>query len=79
MARNNGRIYVGIRVGQLNGEVFRSGVEPTAHTHGLEYACTIGPFRTMRGARWMADPVKGRNNPHCRCVADAERLAKQYA
>lgn len=71
------RIYVGVNVGKC--EVFKADAEPTRETHGSVYAMVIGPFRTMRGARWMADPVRGQGNPHCRCVRDAEYLAKKYA
>lgn len=35
----------------------------------------IGPFRTVRAACFMRDT---RPNPHCRTVADAERLAKLH-
>lgn len=56
-------------------EVVRMAGWPTPATG---YTYMIGPFRTRRGAEWMADPIKGRNNPHCQCVADAERLAKQH-
>ena len=34
----------------------------------------IGPFYTYRAAEFMR--IHGRNNPHCQCVADAERLSK---
>ena len=68
--------YVGIREGAIR-EVFRSAVDPTFETHGKDYLCTIGPFRTVRGAKFMAD--YGRGNPHCVCVSDAEQLAKLYA
>ena len=47
--------------------------EPTSESH-LPYAAAIGPFRTRRGAEFMA--TYGKNNPHCHTVADAERLAK---
>lgn len=47
----------------------------TATTTNIgDYAALIGPFRTKRGAQFMAR--YGRNNPHIRNVADAERLAK---
>jgi hypothetical protein len=72
------RLYVGLVRDSLQGQVFRTPAVPTPETHGKLYAGVIGPFRTRRGADWMADPVKGRLNPHCRCVADAERLAKKY-
>jgi hypothetical protein len=71
------RYYVGLT--PSNREVFRSPVAPTDETHGHVYNAVIGPFRTKRGAAWMADPVKGAGNPHCRCMSDAEYLAKKYS
>ena len=59
--------------------VFHVSNEPTFESHGEIYAACIGPFRTKRAALWMADPVRGQGNPHCQCVADAERLAAKYA
>jgi hypothetical protein len=72
------KLYVG-RIANKPSVVFRSATTPTFESHGSLYNCVIGPFRTRRGADWMADPQKGQNNPHCRCVADAERLASKYA
>jgi len=46
---------------------------PTQESHGALYAAVIGPFRTKRGQEFMAK--HGAHNPHCRCVADAERLS----
>lgn len=66
------RYYVGITSAGVR-EVFRTGVRPTTETHGHQYGCVIGPFRTKRGATYMA--TLGAGNPHCRCVEDAERLA----
>lgn len=57
-------------------EVFRSRVEPTEETHGKIYRYSIGPFKTVRGARYMA--TYGGNNPHCVTVADAEKLAAKH-
>ena len=68
------RYYVGC-IGTKR-EVFRSSETPTPESG---YTYCIGPFRTRRGAEWMADSIKGVRNPHCLCVADAERLARQYA
>lgn len=68
------RFYVGCK-GFAPYEVFKADAEPTEKTHGNRYAAVIGPFRTKRGAEFMAKYGKG--NPHCQCVADAERLAKQ--
>jgi len=71
------RIYVGIvsRETVRFREVFRSERTPTRESTGLRYAAVIGPFRTMAGAEFMRD--HGERNPHCQCVADAERLAKE--
>lgn len=76
------RLYCGYKRdshGSLALTVFRSDVKPTVATHGDLYAAVIGPFCTRAGASWMSDPIRGRMNPHCRCVADAERLAVKYA
>lgn len=66
------KIYVGLKAGR-NDEVFRSETEPTRQTHGHIYLAVIGPFRTVRGANFMAK--YGCSNPHCTCVDDAEKLA----
>jgi hypothetical protein len=66
------RVYVGCTAGRR--EVFRCNFTPTAASHGDQYAAVIGPFRTVRGARFMAE--HGEGNPHCLSVADAERIAK---
>lgn len=55
-------------------KVFKSDTTPTTASHGRLYYAVIGPFRTKRGAEFMRD--HGAGNPHCRCVDDAERLAK---
>lgn len=67
------RIYVGVK--GTSREVFRSVSTPTQKSHGEKYAAVIGPFRTVGGAKVMAQ--YGRNNPHLQTVADAERMAKQ--
>lgn len=64
------RYWVGIKDGVR--EVFPCDYKPSLETHGRLYAAVIGPFKTKRGAEFMAGP--GYNNPHCRTVADAERL-----
>ena len=56
--------------------VFQSNIIPTEPTHGHIYAAVIGPFKTKRGARFMAE--HGAGNPHCQTVRDAEVLAKLY-
>lgn len=66
------RLYVGA---SPNGrELFRAAETPTVETHP-QYRYAIGPFRTVAGARFMAE--HGERNPHVTCVADAERLARQ--
>lgn len=67
-------LYVGVTGICDRRVIFRSAVEPTAQTHGNRFSLVIGPFRTKAGAQYMAD--YGVNNPYCRCVADAEKLAK---
>lgn len=69
------KIYVGVK-GSTR-KVFRSYTTPTSASHGGKYGYVIGPFRTLRGAFFMAD--YGRNNPHLQTVADAEELAKIHA
>lgn len=70
------RLWLGIAPGGAR-TVFRSATVPTFETHGQTYVCTIGPFRTKRGAEFMRD--HGRGNPHCQCVNDAEHIAKGQA
>lgn len=66
--------YVGHRNGTM--ELFKSATTPTFASHGETYAAVIGPFRTKRGAIWMA--AYGRNNnPHCQTVDQAEYHAKR--
>jgi hypothetical protein len=68
------KLWVGCGKG-CSREVFRSALTPTVDTHGDKYFGVIGPFRTRRGAEFMAK--HGRNNPHCQCVADAECIARK--
>lgn len=67
------KIWVGCRFTGPN-EVFRCDFVPTMKTHGRQFLAVIGPFRTIRGARFMAR--YGKNNPHCQTVDEADRLAK---
>jgi len=69
------RIYIGHKAG-VKPEIFRAPETPTFTTHGDKYNGVTGPFRTKAGALFMRD--HGQGNPHCRCVRDAERLAKKY-
>ena len=73
--RNYTRPYVGLKDGRR--EVFRSITVPTEASHGHLYGAVIGPFRTVRAARFMAQ--HGANNPHVQTVADAERIATVLA
>jgi len=74
--RKQARAYVGVRR-DLRREVFKATRTPTRRhaSRGRRYAYVVGPFKTVRGARYMAD--YGANNPHCTCVAQAEWLAKR--
>lgn len=72
-AKTKSRAYVGVKNGKY--QVFRSIFEPTRKSHGAKYTYVIGPFRTMRGAEYMA--AYGRGNPHLQTVEDAERLSKK--
>ncbi len=66
------RFYVGCQEGRR--EVFKAAATPSQASHGQRYAAVIGPFRTLRAARLMAQ--QGGTNPHLQCVADAERIAR---
>jgi hypothetical protein len=73
------KIYIGIKFRNEQAlppiyELFRSAETPTDATHGQTYGASIGPFRTVRGAKFMRD--HGHNNPHCVTVSQAETLAK---
>ncbi len=72
---NAPRIYVGMKVG--NWAVFRSAAVPTEESHGEVFNAVMGPFRTLRAARFTVKHGKG--NPHIQTVADAERIARKYA
>lgn len=68
-----------IFLGYKNGKPERvdSPTIPTFQSHGNQFDCMVGPFRTVRGLKAM---IKwGRNNPHMQTVADAERIGKKYA
>jgi hypothetical protein len=65
--------YVGIRADNLKYERFQSDGTPVRETHGDTYMAVIGPFRTIRGAKYMAQYGKG--NPHLQHVNDAEHYA----
>jgi len=67
------KIYVGNRANQ-KGEIFKSVETPLESTHGDKYSYVLGPFRTMRGARFYVN--YGSGNPHCTHVSHIEKLAK---
>ena len=67
------RLYVGVK-SDLKRETFWSADVPTRSSHGDMFAYVIGPFRTKAGAVFMRD--YGDGNPHCRCVSEAEKLAR---
>ena len=68
------RVYVGLLTDSVGREVFKSDCRPTEQTHGHRYGAVIGPFRTVRGAKFMAGPA-GLYSPLVQTVADAERIA----
>jgi hypothetical protein len=70
------RPYVGLNSAAGVREVFKADETPT-EAKTPQYKAVIGPFRTMRAARFMAE--HGANNPHLVTVADAERIAAQPA
>ena len=58
-------------------EVFKSSHTPTEESHGERYQWAMGPFRTMRGAKYMVDAThRGAYTQH---VDDAEENAKILA
>jgi hypothetical protein len=74
MARE--KIYVCIGTGGVR-TLERIATDPTEATHGSRFICAVGPFRTLRGARYFA--AYGNGNPHVLTVEDAERGAKREA
>ncbi len=72
------KFFVGLGP-NLSREVFKSDKIPefTDKEFTQKYLAVIGPFKTKRGAEFCRD--YGRDNPHCQCVNDAERLAKRLA
>jgi hypothetical protein len=69
------RFYVGRTVkGVGAGVVFKADQTPTKAAYP-QFASCVGPFRTKRAAILLAS-FAGNNNPHVRCVADAERISK---
>ena len=73
-SENHLQPYVGLNIGRR--VMFLSASEPTEATHGHLFHAVVGPFDTVEGARFMER--YGGGNPHCRCVDEAERLAKHY-
>ncbi len=69
------KYYVG-HSGGIYGTVFTSKSTPTHESHGYRFHGVTGPFRTKKGAMFMAEC--GYNNPHCRTVSEAEKLAKTH-
>jgi hypothetical protein len=67
--------YVGLKDGIY--EAFSSEEYPTEDSFGELYKAVIGPFKTRRGAEFMA--AHGQGNPHLRSADDADRIAAEYA
>lgn len=69
--------YVGVNGGLREvhrRKAYQSSPSPEATP---QYVAVIGPLRTLQAAKFMVQ--FGMGNPHCQTVADAERLAPQYA
>jgi len=67
------RYFVGCKAGQHRALFSYIGI-PTATSHpAFDYV--IGPFRTYRGAAFMASIAAATNPETVRTVADAERIA----
>jgi hypothetical protein len=78
MPKSKKRFFVGLVKTELGTrEIFKTDVQPLSDITGGRYVAVICPFRTKRGAEFMRD--HGANNPHCRSVAEAEKLASKYA
>lgn len=69
------KIYVGI-LPNLNREVFRSTTSPTEEMHSDKYILIVGPYLTLRGARFAEDYAE--SNPHIQTVGDAEVIAYRF-
>lgn len=55
-------------------EIFRTDTIPT-QTQFPQFSYVVGPFRTKRAAKFLAE--FGQNNPHVQCVSDAETISKE--
>lgn len=69
------RIYLGLANGGDTRKIFKAAITPTRAAYP-QYDAVVGPFKTMRGARFMQQHVF--TNPHCQTVSDAEKLGKKY-
>lgn len=69
------RHFYGYKNDGSGAEIFKSNAKPSVESHGYLYAACVGPFKTNRAAIYMSND--GMNNPHCRTVADAERISKK--
>lgn len=65
--------YMGVYAASGDREIFRFDRTPE-DADRLPYIYVVGPFETERGATVMASSY---NNPHIRCVADAEKLSRE--
>ena len=74
MPSEKGRIYVGNTANKPS-KIFRSETTPTFDSHGHLFTYALGPFKTMRGAKFYLK--YGHGNPHCTHVSHIEKMAKQ--
>lgn len=71
MKQTSKKFYVGFNASKLT--VFKTNLTPEPGSHPM-FMAVMGPFRTKRGAEFMAK--YGHGNSHIQHVNDAERLAK---
>lgn len=66
-SKGMGYQYVGIRADTYQYERFQAWGTPTPESHGALYIAVIGPFKTVRGARYMAKRKRGCYRCGSRC------------
>lgn len=73
MTKKRLRIYIGNIVNR-KGEIFKSETRPTRDSHGDKYSYCLGPFKTMRAAKYYLNNG-GSENPHLTYISQIENAA----
>jgi len=68
------KIYFMRVFGWKNSKILKLYAPPTQEEYGEDFDYSLGPFKTMRAAKWFKK--YGNNNPHCISVGAIEKLAK---